>query len=185
VILVALVAALAGCNWEMRNDARLKPLEPSPVFDDGRSSRPLQPGTVARGQLREDDAFYTGMKDGQPVAEIPVPVDRPLLELGRQKFNVYCSVCHGADGAGGGMVVKRGFPAPPSYHIDRLRRVPIGHFFNVITNGYGVMFPHADRVTQRERWAIAAYIRTLQFSQYAKPADVPAAEMQKLQSTQQ
>jgi mono/diheme cytochrome c family protein len=191
---VVVLACLAGgaCNWEMRDDARLKPLEPSPLFTDGRSSRPIEPGTVARTNLRADrsaaepaPAVPNGKGlDGNPSNDFPYPVTRELLQRGQDRFNIYCSMCHGHDGAGNGMIVQRGFPPPPSYHIDRLRRAPIGHFYDVMTNGYGVMYSYSDRVSPEDRWAIAAYIRVLQVSQNAGPEDLSPEDQQKLQSVQ-
>ncbi len=174
---IAVAVVTAGCNLEMRDDSRLKPLEGSPVFADGRSARPLVTGTVARHANSElGAAFLTGMNDdGQPTADFPLPVNDELLERGRKKFEIYCSMCHGHAGYADGTVVKRGFPPPPSYHIDRLRRAPVGHIYDVITNGYGVMYSYADRIqTPEDRWAVVAYVRALQLSQYAPESDVPA-----------
>lgn len=182
-LLVALaVAGLAGlgagCNLEMRDNSRIKPYEHSPVFADGRSSRPLVPGTVPHRPEFGDpnSALLTGFNpDGQPTAELPLPVTAELLAEGRKQFNIYCAVCHGADGAGKGVIVRRGFPPPPSYHIERLRRAPVGHIYDVITNGYGVMYSYADRIqTPEKRWAVAAYIRALQFSEFPKGLDAAA-----------
>ena len=179
---LALACALlgAGCNLEMRDEYRVKPLEPSPVFADGRSSRPLVPGTVAQGHLKTDEALHAGRAAGQYVTAPPMQVTREFLERGRERYNIYCAPCHNQDGYGRGLVVLRGFPAPPSYHIDRLRRAPVGYIFDVATNGYGVMYGYADRVNVQDRWAIAAYVRALQYSQHAPAADVPPAEASKL-----
>jgi mono/diheme cytochrome c family protein len=185
--------AVIGCNWEMRDDSRIKPLEPSPAFNDRRSSRPIEPGTVARTNLRIDRSAATAappapnglLPDGQPTNEFPYPITRELLARGQNRYNIYCSMCHARDGAGNGMVVQRGFPPPPSYHIERLRRAPVGHFYDVITNGYGVMYSFSDRVQDpADRWAIAAYIRVLQLSQNAGLEDVPPEELQKMQGVQ-
>ena len=170
---------LTGCNLEMRDDSHLKPYEASPVFKDGRSSRPLVAGTVPhRDQAQVDTAFLTGMTaDGQPTAELPIPITPELLETGRKNFNIYCSVCHGYSGYADGPVVKRGFPLPPSYHIDRLRRAPVGHVYDVITNGYGVMYSYADRIqTPEERWAVAAYVKALQYSLYTPEEELTPDE---------
>lgn len=178
------VLIAAGCNWEMRNDSRLKPLEGSPVFADGRSSRPLVPGVVAQhDKAILPSALTTGMgDDGEPVAEIPIKVTAEVLERGRNRFNIYCSVCHGEDGYGNGPIVRRGFPQPPSYHIDRLRRAPVGHMFDVISNGYGVMYSYNDRIPKVEdRWAIVAYVRALQLSQHANVSELPAETQSKIQ----
>jgi mono/diheme cytochrome c family protein len=151
-----------------------KPLEQSEFFRDNQmASRPLVPHTVAIGQLREDEAFYTGKVGTNLVAAFPIAITRETLVRGRERFEIYCSPCHGRTGDGKGMIPQRGYPAPPSYHIDRLRQAPAGHFFDVITRGYGVMYPYAARVGPADRWAIAAYIRVLQTSQNARIADVP------------
>ena len=167
-----------GCNLEMRDDSRVKPYEQSPVFADGRSSRPLVPGTVPHRPDATDpnSALLTGFNpDGQPTADLPVPVTAELLAEGRKQFGIYCAICHGTDGAGKGVIVRRGFPPPPSYHIERLRRAPVGHIYDVITNGYGVMYSYADRIqTPEKRWAVAAYVRTLQFSEFPKGLDAAA-----------
>ncbi|MBK6316950.1 MAG: cytochrome c [Blastocatellia bacterium] len=166
----------------MRDDSCVKPYEKSPVFADGRSSRTLVPGTVAHrpGALDPNSALLTGFNaDGQPTADLPLPVTAELLAEGKKQFDIYCAICHGADGAGKGVIVRRGFPPPPSYHIERLRRAPVGHVYDVITNGYGVMYSYADRIqTPEQRWAVAAYVRALQFSEYPKGLDAttpPAA----------
>lgn len=165
--------ALAGCRQDMWNGSRLKPLQASPVFADGSSSRPLVADTVARGHLQVDPAFDTGVVAGEPVKELPLPLTMTLLNRGQRQFNIYCAPCHDRTGSSNGMVVQRGFPQPPSYHIARLRNAPIGHFYDVMTNGYGLMYSYSDRVSPQDRWAIAAYIRALQRSRNATLADVP------------
>ena len=145
------------------------------------ASRPLVSHTVARGELQEDEAFYTGKIGTNLVTTLPVPATRELLERGRERFEIYCSVCHGRTGEGNGMIVQRGFPVPPSYHIDRLREAPVGHFFDVMTQGYGIMYSYAERVKPQDRWAIAAYIRALQLSHNTKLAELPPAERAKLE----
>ena len=157
----------------------------SDFFADGQSARPLVEGTVARGQLRTDERFYTGMEGKNQVDTIPVSVTRELLERGRDRFHIFCTPCHGRLGTGDGMVVERVFRAPPSYHIDRLRTAPPGHFFDVITNGFGAMYPYGYRVPIADRWAIVAYIRALQLSRQGTINDVPSAERQKLMSEPQ
>ncbi|MBZ5516979.1 MAG: cytochrome c [Acidobacteriia bacterium] len=164
----------------MQVQPRYDPLAPSTFFDDGRSVRPEVPDTVARGHLRIDEGFYTGKVNGVPVDTFLFPITRQVLERGRERFNIYCTPCHDYTGSGHGMIVRRGFPAPPSYHIDRLRQAPVGHFVDVITNGYGAMFSYAARVPPRDRWAIAAYIRALQMSQHATIDEVPPEERAKL-----
>ena len=168
--------ALAGaCRQDMHDQPKYKPLRESEIFADKRSSRPLVEGTIARGTLREDAAFFAG-KDAQGgfVTELPVKLTPQLLERGRSEFEVFCSPCHGRTGRGDGMIVQRGFKKPPSYHTDRLRQMPIGYFYDVITIGFGAMPDYASQVAPADRWAIAAYLRTLQFSQYAPASAVPA-----------
>jgi mono/diheme cytochrome c family protein len=187
---------LAGCVQEMANQPRYEPLEPSGAFADGRSSRQPVSGTVARGQLELDDAFFTGKRDGQPVTELPDKAIEghsmaELLERGHERFNIYCSQCHGRVGGGvggsdemrelAGMVVKRGFPSPPTYHQERLRQAPLGHFFDVITNGFGRMPAHGYLIPPADRWAIAQYIRALQLSQNARLDQLTASDLHQLE----
>ncbi|HVU25832.1 MAG TPA: cytochrome c [Opitutus sp.] len=169
----AALLALAACD-NMEHQANTRPLEPSSHLPKGASAQPPPAHTVARGSTRPGDVYTTGVRDGALTTALPVPLTRTLLERGRERFNIYCAICHGRDGYGRGIVVRRGFPPPPSYHEPRLRDAPIGHFFDVMTHGYGVMYSYADRVSVADRWAIAAYIRALQRSQHATPADVPA-----------
>lgn len=183
--LLAVVALLPGCRRDMIDGARYKPLEPSSFFADGGASRPLPANTIARGNLRADGYYYTGRVNGKLVNAFPEPVTRATLERGRQRFEIYCAVCHGRTGDGQGMIVRRGFPAPPSLHIDRLREVPVGHFYEVITNGFGVMYSYANRVEPADRWAIAAYIRALQLSQHATLADAEPEQRAKLEAARQ
>jgi mono/diheme cytochrome c family protein len=181
----------------------LRPVDQIGSINDGRSARPLVEGTVARGELRDDAEFYTGKTagvgqttnkmaatsasqfPGQPassgsvglqgfVTEFPLQITAADLDRGQERFNIYCSVCHGPLGDGGGMIPKRGFRKPPSYHDDRLRNAPVGYFFDVITNGFGNMPDYSAQVEPADRWRIIAYIRALQLSQRASVADVPA-----------
>jgi mono/diheme cytochrome c family protein len=165
----------------MRDQPRYEPLEASEFFADGMSARPLVSGTVARGQLHADEPFYTGKADGEFVTEIPLQLDRDLLERGQERFNIYCAVCHAPTGEGDGMIVQRGFRKPPSYHIERLQNAPAGHFFDVMTNGFGAMPSYRVQVAPRDRWAIVAYIRVLQLSRNATLENVPPAERAKLE----
>ncbi len=169
----------------MYDQPRLDPLEANRFFDDGRASRGLVEGTVAYQAPWPGDPRFTGRNenDGELVTELPVDVDAALLERGRERFNIYCSACHGRTGDGNGMIVQRGYTQPPTYHSDRLRGAPIGHLFDVITNGYGVMPSLAVQVPVDDGWAIAAYVRTLQWSRYASVDDLSAEQRAKLEAT--
>jgi mono/diheme cytochrome c family protein len=173
-VLVLLAAAVTACRQDMHDQPKVRPLRESEMFADKRSARPLVPGTVARGTLREDTVLYTGKVGNEFVTEIPVKVTADLLARGQTQFQVFCSPCHGRTGRGDGMIVQRGFKKPSSYHVDRLRQMPIGYFYDVITNGFGAMSDYSAQVPPPDRWAIAAYVRALQLSQYAPVADVPA-----------
>lgn len=191
----------AGCDrLDMYDQPRYEALEASSFFADGRSARPQVAGTIARGALREDEPFYTGQEGGQLVHQIPAAAYRAiydgsprrfgptynetapaelrkaLLKRGRERFDIYCSVCHGRAGDGDGMIVRRGFRRPPSYHTDRLRQAPAGHFYDVVTSGFGAMPSYASRIDAADRWAIVAYIRALQLSQHAQWDDVPVEQ---------
>jgi mono/diheme cytochrome c family protein len=167
----------------MHDQPKYKPFRQSELFADQRSARPLVPGTVARGSLREDAVYFTGKVGSDFVAEIPVKVTPALLARGQEQYQVFCSPCHGRTGRGDGMIVQRGFKAPSSYHVDRLRAMPIGYFYDVVTNGFGAMADYSAQATPADRWAIAAYIRTLQYSQYAPVADVPADKRELLEKS--
>jgi mono/diheme cytochrome c family protein len=158
----------------MHDQPKFIPLRESTFFADDRSARPQIAGTVARGQLRDDSPYFTGKSNGQDVAEFPIAVDADTMARGRERFEIFCSPCHGRTGFGDGMVVRRGYRHPPSYHDERLRNAPIGHFFDVMTNGFGAMPDYASQVKVEDRWAIAAYIRALQLSEHATVNDVPA-----------
>ena len=167
---------------EMYNQSRFEPLEKNAFFADQRPSRPWIEGTVARGQLRTDAHLYTGMVNGQPAETFPFPITREVLQRGRERYTIYCTPCHGQQGDGRGMVVRRGMKQPPSYHIERLQNETPGYFFDVMTNGFGAMYSYASRVKARDRWAIAAYIRALQLSQNATLDDVPADVRERLEN---
>lgn len=180
--LVSSLVLASGCtrDWQsqpvsMWNESRYKPLSESKFFPNGSSSQPLVPGTVARGQLRADDAMYTGRAKGQLVNTFPFAMTDKDLARGQERFNIYCSPCHSKAGDGQGMIVKRGFATPPDYHIARLMNAPVGHFYDVITNGYGVMYSYASRVAPEDRWRIAAYIRVLQHTTKPAPWSVNSA----------
>jgi mono/diheme cytochrome c family protein len=172
--LVLLAAAVSACRQDMHDAPRYEPLEASTFFADGRSSRMLLANTVSRGSLREDRHLYEGIVNGQPAETFPMPVTAEVMARGHERFNVFCSPCHGRTGEGDGMIVQRGFRKPPSYHEDRLRNAPVGYFFDVMTHGFGAMQDYSAQLPVPDRWAIAAYIRALQFSQRASIDDVPA-----------
>lgn len=182
--LLLLCVALSACRQGMVDQQKVKPLAENAFFADARGSRVPPPHTVARGQLREDEQFYTGKIGNDLAATFPMPVTRQMLTRGQERFDIYCAVCHGATGAGNGMIVQRGFPQPPSFHEQRLRDASVGHFVDVITNGYGVMYSYASRVAPDDRWAIAAYIRALQLSQHATPTDADPIGAKELEAAQ-
>ena len=176
-LLLLAVMGTAGCRLDMHVQPRYNPLAKSDFFPDQRTARPLVEGTVARGDERADTYFYTGKIGNNPGDYMPFPVTREVLERGRDRYNVYCSPCHSRVGDGNGFVPSRGFARkPPSYHIDRLRKVPVGYFYDVMTNGFGIMLDYSAQVSPRDRWCIAAYIRALQLSQNATQADVPQGQ---------
>src|SRR6185437_1318922 len=163
LLLLAIVFAVAGCDDQsMRQQNRYDAYAPSKFWPNGSEAQPLPEGVVAQGDV-----------DRATTAKEPPPITTSLMQAGRENFEVFCSPCHGLSGDGDGMIVQRGFPPPPSYHIDRLRAAPAQHFFDVITNGYGVMYSYAARVPPHDRWAIVAYIRALQESKHARVADMP------------
>ena len=165
---------LAGCRGEMYDQPREDTYDASAFFKDGKSARPLVVGVVARGELRTDRHRFAGKtKDLEPVDTFPFPIDGPVLERGRERYMIYCSPCHGAVGDGKGMIVQRGFSPPPSFHTDRLRDEPVGHYFDVISTGFGAMYPYAYRIPPDDRWAIIAYVRALQLSRNARLDDLP------------
>ena len=181
LLMVTLGMAGQACRRDMFNQPAGRPLSRSQFFkDNSMASRPLVAHTVARGHLDEDQEFYEGKHGTNLVIEFPMIVTAEVLQRGQERFEIYCAPCHGRTGDGNGMIVQRGFPRPPSYHIDRLRQAPIGHFFNVMTQGYGVMYSYAGRVKPGDRWAIAAYIRALQLSQNATLAEVPVTNRAQL-----
>jgi mono/diheme cytochrome c family protein len=180
--IIVCLLLLTGCWYDMREQAKLKTLGPSDFFLDGQEARPLLPDAVARGHLDLDKAMYQGMnEDGTPVDTFPIEITREVLERGYQQYDIFCSPCHGRLGNGQGMIVQRGFKAPPSFHIERLREAPPGYYYDVITNGFGVMYSYASRVPPEDRWAIVAYIKALQLSQNATIDDVPPDQRSKLE----
>lgn len=179
---LALTAAVsAGCRQDMHDAPRYDPLERSDFFADGSAARPLMAGTVARGHLNEDAYLHTGKNAaGLPVAEFPFAISRADLDRGQERFNVFCAPCHGTTGEGNGMVVQRGYRQAQSMHIDRLRTAPVGYFYDVISNGFGVMPDYRSQIPVEDRWRIIAYVRALQASRQATPADVPADVLDQL-----
>jgi|ERR1051325_5135442 hypothetical protein len=180
LVLAALLLVLAACRQKMSNQPRYDPLESSDFFADGMASRPRIAGTVARGEISTNEFLDTGMIGGKQADGFPMPVDKALLDRGEERFDIYCSECHGRVGDGNGMIPSRGYRRPPSFHSETLRAARTGHFFDVITNGFGAMPPYAPQVPVRDRWAIIAYIRVLQLSQNGTVADVPADQQASL-----
>ena len=182
--MIALIA-LVACRQKMANQPRYDPLEPSTFFADGMSARPRVPGTVARGELVTNEFFATGKQGGQIANGFPIPITAAIVDRGNDRFNVYCTPCHGRLGDGAGMIPSRGYRRPPSFHTDALRNQPSGHYFDVITNGFGAMPQYGSILPAQDRWAIVAYIRALQLSQNATLDDVPTDERPKLQGASQ
>jgi cytochrome c553 len=171
-LLLMALALAAACRQDMHDQPKYKALRPSPFFADGRTSRPLVDGTVARGHLDLDTARTTG-KSGATYAANPLPRSEATFQHGRERYDIYCSPCHDRVGTGNGMIVERGYKQPPSFHQDRLRNVADGYLFETMTQGFGVMPSYAAQIPVDDRWAIAAWIRVLQRSQNATLADVP------------
>ena len=185
-MLLALVPVLlfaAGCRQDMHDAPRYEAFEASKSFPNGSASRTAPAGTVARGWLRDDEALYTGKVAGQVVDQFPFPIAAADLQRGQARFNIYCTPCHGKLGDGQGMVVQRGLRQAASYHQDRLREEKAGYFFDVITNGFGAMQGYAEQIPVRDRWLVVAYVRTLQLSQHAAAADVPADKRAELEAS--
>jgi mono/diheme cytochrome c family protein len=166
----------------MASQPHVRPLQSSAVFADGQSARPEVFGTVPSGYTRNNMRVAPAQDFDPNAQELPFPLTREVLERGRERFNIYCAVCHERTGDGDGLVVRRGFSRPPSYHIDRLRQAPLGHFFDVMTNGYGAMPRYDAQVSAGDRWAIAAYIRALQLSRDATLDDVPPDKRAQLEN---
>jgi len=166
-----------ACRQDMADQPAYRPLQESTFFSDGLASRQLVPGTVARGQLRDDIHLYTGKKDGQLVTTFPFPVNKEVVKRGQERFNIYCAPCHGQTGAGNGMIVQRGFKKAASYYDSEVRNKSVGHYFDVITNGFGAMAGYSAQVNVRDRWAIVSYIRALQESQTGNANPIPVETM--------
>jgi len=181
--LLALAAAglLAGCRQDMHDQPKFIPQRGTDFFADGRSARPQVENTVARGQLRQDSYFYTGMMNGKEGDAMPFPVTEQVLERGQERYNIYCTPCHSRVGNGEGLIVMRGYRPAGNFHAPRLMSAPLGHFFYVMTNGYGAMPEYASQVPPQDRWAIVAYIKALQLSQHAQESDAaPGAQFEPL-----
>jgi mono/diheme cytochrome c family protein len=175
-LLLVLLLPASSCRQDMHDQPKYESLSASDFFADGRSARPAIEGTVARGQLNEDGAYYRGQKGSALVTEFPLPVTRALLTRGRERYEIFCAPCHSRLGDGEGMVVQRGLRHPPSFHLDRMKSASVGHYFDVITNGFGAMAGYASRIPAKDRWAIVAYVRALQLSRSASLNDVPVGE---------
>ena len=180
VALAFALLSLGACRQKMANQPRYDPLEASDFFADGMSARPRIDGTVARGELTSNPFFDTGKIDGVAVDGFPMAVTAEVLDAGQERFDIYCSQCHGRTGDGNGMIPARGYRRPPSFHTETLRTATTGHFFDVMTNGFGAMPPYGKMIPPGDRWAITAYIRALQLSQHANIADVPAKDRARL-----
>jgi|JFJP01.1.fsa_nt_gi mono/diheme cytochrome c family protein len=186
IIALSLLVVTTGCTMNMRDQPKRAPLQTSSFFADGRSARPFVANTIARGQLKiNDPLLYTGMgADGKLSEVYPFPIDQAMLQRGQERFNIFCSPCHGMTGNGLGMVVQRGMKQPRSFHDAALLTQPPGYFFNVMTGGFNTMYSYASRVPPEDRWAIAAYIKTLQLSQNATENDVPADKKEELNNSE-
>jgi mono/diheme cytochrome c family protein len=171
---MAATFALVGCRQDMQDQPKFYPQRGTTLFADGRSVRPQVENTVGRDQLHEDSYFYTGLQDGKEGDGLPIALNAATMQRGQERYNIYCTPCHSRVGNGDGMIVQRGYRPAGNVHTDRLRAAPLGHFYAVISNGYGAMPDYSAQLTPADRWAVAAYIRALQLSQNAKASDAPA-----------
>jgi mono/diheme cytochrome c family protein len=178
--LLIAVSLCAACRQDMHDQPRYKPYAPSDFFGDRRSARAPVAGTVARGQLREDDHLHTGKLGAAFADSLPFPLTAQVLARGRERFTIYCAPCHGQVGRGDGMVVRRGFRRAATFHTDRLRGEPVGYFFDVMTRGFGAMSDYATQIPPADRWAIAAYVKALQLSQHADVSELPPGRLEAL-----
>ena len=176
-----LLSAFLACRQKMAVQPRYDPLEPSDFFADHMSARPRLPGTVARGEAAMTGPLVTGKMNGVDVDGYPFPVTAAVMNRGQERYNIYCTPCHGRLGDGNGMIPARGYRRPPSYHTDALRTAKNGHFFDVMTNGFGAMPSYAPQVPVQDRWAIVAYIRALQLAHNATVNELTPEERGKLQ----
>jgi mono/diheme cytochrome c family protein len=181
LFVICLAVAGSACRQDMHDQPKYTPLRPSSFFADGLSARQPVADTVSREHLDDDPLLYTGKDRGQLTTVFPFPVDAAVMARGQARYNIYCSPCHGRTGLGDGMVVRRGYRRPPSYDDATLMAAPVGHFFDVITNGFGAMPDYAAQIAPADRWAIIAYVRALQLSAHATVADVPAADRARLE----
>ena len=180
ILLLSALCLLPSCRQKMANQPKYDPLEPSAFFADGMSARQRVPGTIARGELVNDDFLHTGKMNGKDGDGFPFAVTNEVMNRGQERFNIYCSECHGRLGDGNGMIPSRGYRRPPTFHSDALRNAPTGHFFDVMTNGFGAMPPYNVQVPVEDRWKIIAYIRALQLSQNGTVNDLPPDQLAKL-----
>jgi mono/diheme cytochrome c family protein len=183
------IVVFPGCRSEMYDQPRYEPYEATDFFDDGTSARPRIEGTVPRLDPKDagpwsEELFTTGKVNGKLAESLPFPVDRAVLDRGQERYRIYCTPCHGELGDGRGMIVQRGFNPPPSFHKDELRKQPVGHYFDVMTRGFGTMYSYASRIPPRDRWAIVAYIRTLQLSQSTTAAVLSPEDKRRLEGNQ-
>lgn len=182
-ILPVIVLVFTGCHLDMYDQPKFRPLTRNTFYSDSSAARPLPEGTVARGQAKTDDHLFTGRINGTFTNLFPFSVNDSVLRRGQDKFNTFCSPCHGRTGDGLGMIVQRGFPQPRSFHNDTLRLEPAGYYFDVMTRGFGRMYSYASSVSANDRWAIVAYIRALQLSQRTPVANLTDSERERLSGT--
>jgi mono/diheme cytochrome c family protein len=180
VLALLLGVLLSGCGRNMVDQPSLRPLQGSSFFADGSGMRAPLEGTVSRRVGAVDPSFEVGLGATGFVTELPIPLSVTLLERGKERYDIYCAVCHGYTGLGDGMVVSRGFPRPASFHEPRLLDAPVGYYFHAITNGFGRMYSYASRIPVEDRWAISAYVKALQLSQNASVDDLPADVRERL-----
>lgn len=180
----AAIFAIAGCRQQMADQPHQRPLEPSNFFDDGMASRPVEPGTVARAGKEQDGLRFQSKVDGKLVDTFPFEVTMEVLARGQERYEIFCSPCHDRLGTGQGMIVRRGFTPARSFHDPRLRDAPAGHFFEVMTQGFGQMPSYANQLSEQDRWAVIAYIRALQFSRNVRLDQLPPEDRAKMKATQ-
>jgi len=185
LLLTVGIATLSGCRRDMYDQPRLSPFEATPFFDDGTSARLPVEGTVARGEWSEHQRYDVRFVDGAATDEFPFPIDEAVMKRGQNRYRIYCTPCHGELGDGRGMVVQRGLTPPPSYHSKVVREMSVGHYVDVIEHGHGAMYSYAARVAPRDRWAIAAYIRALQYSQGRPVGDLPPEDRKQVLASEE